>query len=484
MQRYRSDYVRRSSRRRRGTGKNVFGTIAMILALVLIFVAGAIVGRIHANRSLNEDPNTAQSGISDVSSGTTGNPQGNHNTMPEGVETAARDDGEQVGGSGSILPIDEIPCNYLVLDRTTGEVILQKGADSRIYPASTTKVMTAALSLELEADLNKQMTAQPLALSLLTYDAATVGLLSGETISFQDLLYGMMLPSGCDAANVIAQNAAPDGNYNTFVSLMNQKATAIGCSNTYFVNPSGLHSSSHFSTVSDLARIEAYAQHSPLYRQIVGTKEYAMNATNLHQAAGWNIVSNSNQLLDNESLFPSGKIIAVNGSKTGSTVDGGYSLICTAVTADGVELIAVISGIPYENGKGIYNRTPYMCAVLEEAARLIDEKEKTTVVPSNAPLGSILPENITQMLPENTVVIASRGFSYLKATEQALQNGDTPVFVEDLDFQTTVTLYDDFLETVAQFDPGEEKVIGYLTVSNQSETLALEPIPLILKAAL
>ena len=482
MQRYRNDYVRRSSRRRRGNGKNIFGTIAMIVALVLIFVAGSIVGRIHANRSINTGPQTAQSGSANVSSGSPENPH--IGTMPTGVETVSRSDGEQVGGKGGILPIDEVPCNYMVLDRTTGEVILQKGANDRIYPASTTKVMTAALSMELVPELNTQMTVQPLALSLLTYDASKVGLLSGEITSFEDLLYATMLPSGCDAANVIAQNAASDGNLNTFVKQMNQKAKEIGCTNTYFVNPSGIHSSSHFSTVSDLARIEAYAQHFSNYRKIVGTKEYAMNATNLHPEAGWNIISNSNQLLNNESLFESsGNIVAISGSKTGSTVDGGYSLICTAVTDEGVELIAVIGGIPYENGKGIYKRVPYMCAVLEEAARQIDDREMTTVIAPDSSVSNLLPESLNQAIPDNAMIVADRGFSYLPVSDQALQNGEISVFVEDLNFQTKVTLYEDFLSILAQFDPGEEKTIGYLTVTNVSNTLAMETIPLILKSA-
>ncbi len=480
MGRYRTDYVKRS-RRRRGTGKNIFGTIAMLLALVLIFFAGAIVGRVQANRNA---PGTASQPVQNpppaVSSGTQ---QPEPPGIPDGVETAKREENHGLAGMDQILPIDQVTCNYIVIDRATGEIILQKGAQDRVYPASTTKIMTAALALDLQQDLKTQMTVQQMALSILSYDASKIGLLVGEQLSFQDLLYGMMLPSGCDAANVIAQNAAADGNLNTFVKQMNQKAKDIGCDTTYFVNPSGIHSTSHFSTVSDLARIETYAQRNSIYQKIVGSQDYNMATTNLHNAAGWNILHNSNQLLGHESLFSkSGNIIQINGSKTGSTVGGGYSLVCTAVTKDGVELVAVIAGIPYENGRGIYKRAAYMSAVLEEAGRLTAAREKTPVVTAGSDLSSVLPEGVRKAIPQNAQVVAERGFAYLEQTELRLTNGSTPIFISDKSFQQTVTLYDDFSQAVSQFDPGEEKNIGYLTVANQAKELSIQ-IPLILKAA-
>ena len=124
-----------------------------------------------------------------------------------------------------------------------------------------------------------------------------------------------------------------------------------------------------------------------------------------------------------------------------------------------------------------------MCAVLEEAARQIDDREMTTVIAPDSSVSNLLPESLNQAIPDNAMIVADRGFSYLPVSDQALQNGEISVFVEDLNFQTKVTLYEDFLSILAQFDPGEEKTIGYLTVTNVSNTLAMETIPLILKSA-
>lgn len=465
----------RTSRRKKN---NFAGSIAMVLACVLVFAAGLIVGKLPQLTQNNNGDVSSQQRPADSSSNTSST----ENTIDYSqLPLVEPEDKSEVLNAVTPIPLEQIDCKaYVVIDRMTGEVLLEKNKDEKTYPGSTTKILTAALAMEMVQDPKTQMTVTSRALSILSADATKMGLVRDEALSFEDLLYGMMLPSACDAANVIAENAA-GGKYNDFVVAMNAKAKEIGCSGTYFVNPSGIYANSHFSTVADLARIETFAEKNSWYRQIVGTQQYSISATNVHTNDGWNIIENSNQLLENESLFAStGNIIEVNGSKTGTTVQGGYSMVCSAVTKDGVELVAVISGINYNNGNGRYQRIPYMISVLEEGAKAAAAKQKKTIVATGL-LDTSIDAGASALLPEGMQMVTKRGLSViLPGTEtSALTNGDTPIFYDASgEFTVKASYYNDIKERLDVKKTGEQVEVGYLTITAPDGSTPVNQIPI------
>jgi D-alanyl-D-alanine carboxypeptidase (penicillin-binding protein 5/6) len=163
----------------------------------------------------------------------------------------------------------------IVLDEESGTVLFEKNADQKLYPASTTKVMTLLLALEY-GHLNDIVTI-PKDASKVPADSSLVPVTPGEKMPFIDLLYGLMMHSGNDAA--VAVGVIVAGSADNFVALMNQKARDLGCENTHFANPHGYHDETHYTTARDLALITREAMKNPTFREIVSAKSYTMSAT-------------------------------------------------------------------------------------------------------------------------------------------------------------------------------------------------------------
>lgn len=207
----------------------------------------------------------------------------------------------------------------LLADSDTNQV-LAAASDRQSRPmASTTKIMTALLVLE-RANLADQVVVSPSAL----VGESSMGLAAGEVVTVEDLLWGLLLNSGNDAAMALAEHVA--GNEAAFVALMNQRAAELGMSNTRFANPHGLDAPEHFSSAHDLWLATQEALKYPLFRQIVATPAYT--------TAGRQLV-NQNELL--------GSYPGADGVKTGTTLAAGQNLV-GSVTADGHREIAVILG--------------------------------------------------------------------------------------------------------------------------------------------
>jgi D-alanyl-D-alanine carboxypeptidase (penicillin-binding protein 5/6) len=185
--------------------------------------------------------------------------------------------------------------------------------------ASTTKIMTALLVLE-RANLADQVVVSPTAL----VGESSMGLMAGEVLTVEDLLWGLLLSSGNDAAVALAEHVA--GSEAAFVQLMNQRAAELGMTNTRFANPHGLDAPDHYSSAYDLWLVAQEALTYPLFRQMV--------ATSAHTTAGRQLF-NQNELL---SSYP-----GADGVKTGTTVAAGQNLV-GSVTQDGHREIAVILG--------------------------------------------------------------------------------------------------------------------------------------------
>ena len=160
------------------------------------------------------------------------------------------------------------------MDAATGKILYQKEADLRLPPASTTKVATAILTLESGRSLSQSLTVSKEATRV---PASKLYLRAGQSVSIEELLYGIMLASANDASMVLAEGIA--GSVERFAELMTKKAHQIGATNTHFTNPHGLTAPDHYSTARDLAVIFRYAMKNPTFRDIVQTKFSSVSTT-------------------------------------------------------------------------------------------------------------------------------------------------------------------------------------------------------------
>ncbi|MGN0587046.1 MAG: D-alanyl-D-alanine carboxypeptidase family protein, partial [Oscillospiraceae bacterium] len=217
---------------------------------------------------------------------------------------------------------------YILMDAQTGEVIIAKNESTRLPMASTTKIMTTLLTLE-SGDLDTEFVIDDRA--LLT-EGSSMGLCSGDEVTKRELCYGMMLPSGNDAANASALKLA--GEYTDFADMMNDRARKIGMKNTNFVTPSGLHDKEHYSTAYDMALLTREAMKNDDFREICKTKSIKLSSENWQ---GDKYLTNSNKLLT--------KYEYCIGVKTGFTDEAGRCLV-SAAEKDGVTLICVTLNAP------------------------------------------------------------------------------------------------------------------------------------------
>ena len=153
----------------------------------------------------------------------------------------------------------------ILVNETTGEVLYEKNADTRFYPASITKIMTALLVAE-RGNLDDTVTYSAAATTNLESGAVTLGVTAGDKISVRDSLYGLLLYSANEIANGLAEYVS--GSVPAFADLMNQKAAELGCTNTHFVNPNGLNNANHYTTPRDMAKIANAAYNNEIIRSI------------------------------------------------------------------------------------------------------------------------------------------------------------------------------------------------------------------------
>lgn len=237
------------------------------------------------------------------------------------------------------LTVKDLNCTACILvEAETGETVFEKNPDMTMYPASTTKILTTLTAITM-GDLEATAVTSPTALFFTPSDSSKLGVLEGEQMKLKDLLYGTMLTSGNDGANVIAETVC--GDIDSFVALMNRAAEAYGCTSTHFVNPHGYQDENHYTTARDMARIALTAMRNDTFREIADATTYTIPATNLSGkrrltvANNWYRVSTEGH---ESCYYPYG-----TGIKTGSTSDAGYCYV-GAAEKDGVELISVVFG--------------------------------------------------------------------------------------------------------------------------------------------
>ena len=233
---------------------------------------------------------------------------------------------------------DEIKLNSeaaILVEISTGRILYEKNSTKKMYPASTTKILTAILVIE-NCKLDEIVTVRESALSNIPNGYVTCNLQIGEQLSVNDLLYALMIPSANDAAYVLAEYVA--GSIDEFSTMMNDKARELGCKTTHFVNPTGIHDDSHYSTAYDLYLIADYAMKNDTFRKLVATTEYTLPATEQYPNED-RILKTTNELLNENSR----KYYYKNaiGIKTGYTSKAGNCLVASS-SRDGLEFIAVV----------------------------------------------------------------------------------------------------------------------------------------------
>ena len=218
----------------------------------------------------------------------------------------------------------------ILMEQDSGRVIFEKDAYTQRRIASITKIMTAILAIE-SGKLDKTVTVSSTAIKT---EGSSIYLQEGEKIKLEDLVYGLMLRSGNDAAVAIAETVG--GSLDGFVYLMNQKAEEIGMKNTHFANPHGLDDhEDHYSSAYDMALLTRYAMNNDTYKKIAGTESYRSESSNDKWDRVW---KNKNKLLT--SLYEYS-----TGGKTGYTKRAKRTLVSTA-EKDGVSYIAVTLNDP------------------------------------------------------------------------------------------------------------------------------------------
>lgn len=165
----------------------------------------------------------------------------------------------------------------ILMDYKTGTVLYSKASEEKMYPASTTKILTAILALE-KCNLDDVVTVSKSAISSIPSGYSSAYLSEGEEISVNDLISVFLVHSANDAGYVLAEHIS--GSIDEFANLMNEKALEIGCKNTHFTNPSGIHDENHYTTAYDLALIAKYCMQNSKFRNIVSMKTCTINSTN------------------------------------------------------------------------------------------------------------------------------------------------------------------------------------------------------------
>lgn len=290
----------------------------------------------------------------------------------------------------------------ILYELNTDTVLLEQDADARLYPASTTKLMTALVAMEY-GNPEDIITVPAEAVDGLFELGSASYLLAGEEISFMDLMEYMLIASGNDAANAMAIHIS--GSISAFADLMNNRAQELGCTNTHFVNPHGLHDEEHYTSARDLLRIAKAAMQNPTIAEIVGKDEVVLPITNKHPQTTTKYTTN--YLISRKSTreyYYEGAI----GIKTGTTTPAGLCLVAACVKGDYTYYTVVLGAEKGENGErnqfietaklfdyGAENFSQQVMLsssepIAEVPVRLSNEKDSVVVTPS---------ENITAMLP-------------------------------------------------------------------------------------
>lgn len=325
----------------------------------------------------------------------------------------------------------------VLIDSSSEKVLFSKDAERKMYPASTTKILTAILAIE-NCNLDDVVTVPYEAISQIPSGYSVAELQAGEQITVEQLLKVMMVHSANDAANVLAYHVS--GSLEGFAGLMNQKIADLGLEHTHFTNPSGMQNENHYTTAHDLSLIMKYCMKNSTFRTLAGLKSCIIPATNKYEER---IFKTTNDLLisDNRDVQSNYYYRYAIAGKTGYTTEAKNCLVSVA-NKDGFELICVVLGvgvIPNNlSGKFLDTKNLFEYGYNNYAIKKIRDKNAiaTQITISNATKET---QNLDLLLSDDITVLTSQNAS-------------------ESNFSPTITLKDNLFAPIAQ-----GQVLGKIT---------------------
>ena len=326
----------------------------------------------------------------------------------------------------SQAPYPELACqSACLIDAHTGTVLYSKSGDERAYPASTTKVMTALVVLENCTNLNDIVTFSDAAVYGIDPESSKIGAYSGEQLTVEQALYGLLLKSGNDCAVALAEYIA--GSEAAFADMMNAKAAEIGCTGTHFVNAHGLYDDNHYTTAHDMAVIMQAAIQNPKFVVIDSTYSYQVSSTNL-RADGFPTWYMGCKMINS---YADEYYEGVISGKTGFTDECGNTLVTYAKRGD-TELICAImksNATHYKDTAALYdygfgNYKSYNMSGLGAGYAMDDAgyfSSLKSYIPDNSI--SISPEDESWIILPNEVSADQIQVSLDYATEESSDDG-------------------------------------------------------------
>ena len=227
--------------------------------------------------------------------------------------------------------------NLLLAELNSGKILYERKTDTKIYPASITKLMTAILVVE-NCNLTDIATVSEKAVTSVPYGYVNAKLQVGEKLTVEELLYAMLVPSANDAANALAEHVG--GSIDSFAAMMNTRASELGCMGTNFTNPSGLHQKEHYTTTKDLYLIAQKAYSYDTIRKIIRTTQYTLPSTAKYPKKD-RVLTTTNYLIRKE--FTKYYYPYCTGAKTGYTGDA-KNCVVEFAERDGMKLVAIVMG--------------------------------------------------------------------------------------------------------------------------------------------
>ncbi len=320
----------------------------------------------------------------------------------------------------NVLANDEPNINAksaILIDNKTNKILYNKNSNDRMFPASTTKIMTAILALE-NCNLNDKATASYNAVMTIPSGYSTANIQIDEELTIEQLLELLLVHSANDAANVLAEYVG--GSVDSFVSMMNTKANELGLSGTHFTNPYGLHDDNHYTTAHDLAILMQYCFKNDTFKKICGQASCAIPQTNKSEPRKY---SSTNEMLvaNNSNYYP-----YLTVGKTGFTTEAGECLVSVAYHND-LELIGVIlnSNNRFNDTRSLYDYGFNNFSI----QNIVKEKDTiTTVTVQNATSKT---KNLELLVSENIPVLANKNTNLSDIKPQISLNSNISAPIEE-----------------------------------------------------
>lgn len=334
---------------------------------------------------------------------------------------------------------------YLV-NLDTDQVIYERNADAQTFPASLAKIMTAILVMENVSDLEGETVQAQYSHfdEFVGQNVSSADIRAGEEFTVMDYLYALMVPSGNEAANILADYVGPG--VDAFVEKMNQRAQELGCTNTHFTNPHGLADDDQYTSARDMYLIARHAYDIPGFMDIVSSIRYTLPATDY---TGERLLISTNKMMEPGSIYYDS---AVKGIKTG-TLEGGRCFVSTA-SKNGMNYMLVLMNVPFEEEDG--TESDYNLSFID-AGNLYDW------VFSTFTMENLL--NVDQIVDEIGVSLAwEKDFIHLYPEKQL--TALVPADLEEGDIQRVITK-----EETAKAPIQEGQVLGSVEILLRGQSL-------------